>query len=342
MGFCTIWFAIMGARLVYIASGSQEDGEHRDELIKQMTVLRRRHLVEDWHEGLLLPGQPRQEAIAERLREADIVLPLISPDFLAESEAYIKDFEQTITRHHTRSARIIPILIRPTYTAGSVFDDFQYLPQNRQPVSTWKNQDQAWVEIVRGIRQAVDDLARGPTPPRRQEEGHSAHVSPTVVSAREAVLSGARSKWIAIGGVGVLAAGIFIVYVLSRHGVDKAPHVSPRVAPSLAATTHRPALILVQPGTFIMGCSASDTSCAPNETRHRVTLTRSFAIFETEVTQSQFHSLMGIDLVRGRTSWGGRCDELGVGADLPVPCTTFLDAILYANRLSMEERLAPC
>ena len=303
-----------------------------------MTVLRQLQLVEDWHEGLLLPGEPRQEAIAEKLRDADIVLLLISPDFLAESELYSADFEQTVARHHKSSARVIPILIRPTYTTGAAFDTLKYLPKNRKPVSTWEDRDQAWVEIVRSIREAVESwsFSQAPLP----ESGRRAEISPTVSGA--VALPAARSTWMALGGAGLLAAGLLGMYVLRARSAESTSPVVLPPAPSFSATAHRPALIRIQPGKFMMGCSAGDGQCAPDEARHPVTLTRRYAIFETEVTQGQFHSLMTTDLVHGRTSWGGRCDERGVGDELPMPCTSFLDAVQYANRLSAEERLTPC
>jgi formylglycine-generating enzyme required for sulfatase activity len=53
-------------------------------------------------------------------------------------------------------------------------------------------------------------------------------------------------------------------------------------------------MVLIPPGTFIMGCSASDLSgCFSNETQHQVTLTSAFYLGRTEVTQAQWMAKMG-------------------------------------------------
>ena len=53
-------------------------------------------------------------------------------------------------------------------------------------------------------------------------------------------------------------------------------------------------MLLVPAGTFMMGCSAGDTECDPNESpTHQVTLTNAFYMGKTEVTQAQWLAKMG-------------------------------------------------
>ena len=53
-------------------------------------------------------------------------------------------------------------------------------------------------------------------------------------------------------------------------------------------------MLLVPAGTFMMGCSAGDTECDPNESpTHQVTLTNAFYMGKTEVTQAQWQAKMG-------------------------------------------------
>ena len=53
-------------------------------------------------------------------------------------------------------------------------------------------------------------------------------------------------------------------------------------------------MLLVPGGTFIMGCSPSDTMCWPDESpAHQVTLTNAFYMGKTEVTQAQWLAKMG-------------------------------------------------
>ena len=53
-------------------------------------------------------------------------------------------------------------------------------------------------------------------------------------------------------------------------------------------------MVLIPPGTFTMGCSASNSyGCGNDETQHQVTLTNAFYLSRTEVTQAQWMAKMG-------------------------------------------------
>ena len=61
-------------------------------------------------------------------------------------------------------------------------------------------------------------------------------------------------------------------------------------------------MLLVPPGSFMMGCSAEDSECGPDESpAHKVMLSMAFYIGKTEVTQGQWLSLM-----KSRPSFFGR------------------------------------
>ncbi|NJN92231.1 MAG: hypothetical protein HC840_25650 [Leptolyngbyaceae cyanobacterium RM2_2_4] len=44
--------------------------------------------------------------------------------------------------------------------AGSSFSQLPVLPENKQPVTTWDNQDEAFREIAEGIRAVAIELRR--------------------------------------------------------------------------------------------------------------------------------------------------------------------------------------
>jgi formylglycine-generating enzyme required for sulfatase activity len=53
-------------------------------------------------------------------------------------------------------------------------------------------------------------------------------------------------------------------------------------------------MVLIPPGTFIMGCSASiGSGCNSDETQHQVTLTNPYYMSRTEVTQAQWMAKVG-------------------------------------------------
>ena len=94
----------------------------------------------------------------EHLNSAQIILLLISDDFMASDFCYSIEMTQAIARHDTNQARVIPIILRPVDWKGAPFEKIQALPTGGKPVTNWPNQDDAFVDIVRGIRKAIDYL----------------------------------------------------------------------------------------------------------------------------------------------------------------------------------------
>ena len=87
----------------------------------------------------------------------------------------------------------------------------------------------------------------------------------------------------------------------------------------------------VAAGTFLMGSPETELGRSPNETQHAVTLTRSFAIRRSEVTQAAFEARMGYN-----PSQHADC------AECPVESVTWHEAAAYCNALSAAAVRAPC
>lgn len=67
-------------------------------------------------------------------------------------------------RHATGEACVIPVILREVDWKGAVFGKLQALPKNADPVANWVNRDQAFADVARGIRKAVEELKQQPTP----------------------------------------------------------------------------------------------------------------------------------------------------------------------------------
>jgi formylglycine-generating enzyme required for sulfatase activity len=90
---------------------------------------------------------------------------------------------------------------------------------------------------------------------------------------------------------------------------------------------------VIPAGTFTMGCTPGAGECEDDEKpAHKVTLTRSFLLGETEVTQGQWMAVMGSNPSRFSSC----------GSDCPVENVSWLDAVAFANALSKKEGLEAC
>src|SRR5271157_1352350 len=95
-------------------SYSHRDTAMHDELLKHLKPLEYDELVSAWHDGKLLPGDDFDQEIALQLQAADIIVLLISSDFMASAYCYEKELKEAMERHSAGTARVIPVILRPT------------------------------------------------------------------------------------------------------------------------------------------------------------------------------------------------------------------------------------
>jgi hypothetical protein len=145
-------------------SYSQKDRTLRDELTKHLSNLRRQGLISVWHDGDILPGSEWRQQITERLQAARIILLLISADFMASDFCYSVEMKEAMARHDRNEARVIPIILRPTDWKGAPFDKIQALPNKGKPVTRWPTHDEAFADVVKGIRRSIEDLEQHLSP----------------------------------------------------------------------------------------------------------------------------------------------------------------------------------
>jgi|SRR5579859_4279650 len=139
-------------------SYSHKDRELQSKLTTALSNLRSQKLISDWFDGDLSPGTEWKKQIFAHLAQAHIILLLISPDFMASEFCYSIEMQQAITRHDNDQARVIPIILRPTDWEGTPFEKLLALPSDGRPITTWPDQDQAFLDVIRGIRKAIHDL----------------------------------------------------------------------------------------------------------------------------------------------------------------------------------------
>jgi hypothetical protein len=147
-------------QLTLFYSYAHEDESLRNELDKHLGLLRNQGLLAQWYDRDISAGTEWAKQIDDHLNTADIILLLISPDFIASDYCYSIEMKRALERHELGEARVIPILLRPVYWQRAPFSKLQVLPQNAQPVTEWPNQDSAFKHITEEIHKVVNELRR--------------------------------------------------------------------------------------------------------------------------------------------------------------------------------------
>lgn len=146
----------MGAR-VFI-SYSHIDEALRDELEVHLSMLKRQGLVDVWHDRRLLAGDQLDWTISKELDEADVILLLISPNFLASDYCYKIEKGRALKRHQEGTARLISVILRPCDWTHTDLAQFLVTPKDGRPITQWPDRDEAFLDVTQKIRRAIEAL----------------------------------------------------------------------------------------------------------------------------------------------------------------------------------------
>ena len=133
---------------------------HRDEralerLHTHLAMLRREGAIATWYDREILGGANIDEDVARNLADSDVFIPLVSPDFLASRYCYEKEMEQALHRHEKGSIRVVPIILEPCDWKPSPLAKLKVLPKDGKAISTWANQNVAYLDIVEELRRIL-------------------------------------------------------------------------------------------------------------------------------------------------------------------------------------------
>jgi molecular chaperone DnaK len=143
-------------------SYSHSDEAFKDKLVKGLSPLKRMGLVNIWNDREIIPGTYwEKDGVYKNLEKAQLILTLISPDFIASDYCYDNEIQKALKRHKSAEVIVIPIVIRPTHWKKLALAQLQALPKDAKPVSSWPNEDEAWENIVEGIVKALDYIKHG-------------------------------------------------------------------------------------------------------------------------------------------------------------------------------------
>ena len=158
-------------------SYSHKDETLRDQLETHLKLLQRQKVIDTWHDRQIGAGEEWQQAIDKNMEAADIILLLISADFLASDYCFDVEIQRAMQKHHEKSAVVIPVSLRPCDTENIEFMKCQGLPKNFKAVTTWNNQDEAFKDIAKGIRLAAECI--------HQQKGSTVdnHPKPEVINS---------------------------------------------------------------------------------------------------------------------------------------------------------------
>ncbi|MBL8279061.1 MAG: toll/interleukin-1 receptor domain-containing protein [Pelomonas sp.] len=172
-------------------SYSHKDEVLRNELEAHLALLKHEGLVDTWHDRRIVAGDQFDDAIFGQLEAADVVLLLVSSDFINSPYCYSREMTRAMERHNAGQARVIPVILRHCDWTRAPFGKLLAAPRDGRPVMSWPDRDEALADVARQVRQAVEAMGAASARAKRSPSaapGASAKASATAALPRSSNL----------------------------------------------------------------------------------------------------------------------------------------------------------
>lgn len=143
-------------------SYSHVDEGLRDAVETQLAMLKRQGVIEAWHDRRIGAGEDFAAAIDAHVESAEVILLLVSPDFLASDYCYDVEMRRAMDRHEAGEATVVPVILRPCDWKPAPFGKLNATPRDGKPVTRWADRDEALLQVATAVRAAAERF--GPAP----------------------------------------------------------------------------------------------------------------------------------------------------------------------------------
>jgi Thermolysin metallopeptidase, alpha-helical domain/Thermolysin metallopeptidase, catalytic domain/TIR domain len=165
-------------------SYSHRDDKAREKLASHLALLKRSGLIADWSDRQIDAGQDWEAEINQKLENADVILLLVTENFIASDFCWGKELKRALERHDNGTAYVIPIILTPLYWQPAPFGKLQALPKDGKAIALWTPRNAGWKNVVEGIAKIAQALGAGQKLERAEAQPVAAVLpAPTVTSA---------------------------------------------------------------------------------------------------------------------------------------------------------------
>lgn len=197
---------------------SHKDEANIQELRHHLSVFERSHNATIGYDGMVTPGQEWEQVISHTFAESNIVLLILSSDFIADDDCY-KKLEESIALHRQGKLITVPIVMRECAWKETNLHSFTVLPHSEYAVvdRNWNNSDEPYTLISQALSPIVKQI----------QEGETANNLNLVVPSPDVPLlhqTPSRKGWYV--GAGVATALVVLgIYIGSGKKTNPAPEI---------------------------------------------------------------------------------------------------------------------
>lgn len=145
-------------------SYSHKDEAFRDQLESHLALLKHQGLIDAWHDRRITAGDQIDDAIFSKLETADIILLLVSSDFISSSYCYSREMARAMERHDAGQARVIPVILRHCMWHDAPFGKLMAVPLDGKPIASLPDRDEAIAQVAAEVAKAVKAVGGSAAP----------------------------------------------------------------------------------------------------------------------------------------------------------------------------------
>lgn len=130
--------------------------------------------VTTWHDRRIAPGLEFEHQIDHYFSEADIILLLISSDFIASDYCSQVEMTNAMERHKRGEAVVIPVILRGCAWHQLPFDSIMAATIDGKSITKFASHDEGYVQVVEAVSHAITSMeAKKP-----QQSVHATYPAP--------------------------------------------------------------------------------------------------------------------------------------------------------------------
>ncbi len=143
-------------------SYATEDEKLKNQLLRHLGLLIRKGYIESWDDKQIRAGDKRDEEVLKHLGEANIILCLLSANFIQSDFCYTIEMKYALERQKENNVQIVPIILKSVDWKGTPLGDLQVLPRdyNNRPIADRPNKDKVFGAVVQEIQRVIEMYRR--------------------------------------------------------------------------------------------------------------------------------------------------------------------------------------
>lgn len=141
-------------------SYAHKDHEHLENIQKYFAALKLEGWISAWDDREIESGGDWQQEIDARLNEADVILLLISADFIASEYCHSIELKRALERQADPSDRavVIPVILSSCDWETQNFARLQALPHSSKGIEDWPSPAKYYTAVAKGLRKRLGKL----------------------------------------------------------------------------------------------------------------------------------------------------------------------------------------